>query len=393
MAMDFNNILGEQEIEGLFGDVEETTTQEEQVEPGKEKPEEKLVNEQETTEVVNPNDLFGGDIEEEEKTQPESVGSEKNKEEKEEPSAGKGSDTSPNFYSSIANALAVDGIFPYSSEEAVSKVTDAESFADFVKAEIEAMYDEGTKRVLKALENGVEPVQIRQYEGVLQRINRISDAQLSEESEVGEKLRRDLIYQDFINKGYTEEQAQKRTQRSFDNGNDVEDAKDALQGNKEFFQDQYNKLLQEAQKEADNARADRQKQEAKLKKSILEDKQLMGDMELSQDVRKKVYDNISRPVYKDPETGQYMTAIQKYESENHADFMKYVSLFYTLTDGFKDFKGLVKGEVKKEMRKGLRELEQTLNNSRRTPDGGLNLVGSRKEDPESFLGGGFKLAL
>ena len=397
MAMlDFNNILGEQEIDGLFSDTEEPATQEESAESDKEKSDGTVNGDtQKTTEVVNPDDLFSGDTieEEEEKTQPESVGSGKNKEEKEDATAGKGSDTSPNFYSSIANALAVDGIFPNSDEAAVSKVDSAESLSDLIEAEINARFDDKQRRISKALENGVEPSQIRQYEGVLEQISNITDNQLTAESEEGERLRRNLIYQDYLNKGYTPEKAQKMTQRTFDSGTDIEDAKDALQGNREFFQAQYDKLLEEAQKAAEKDKAELQKQEANLKKSILEDKQLMGDMELNQDVRKKIYDNISRPVYRDPESGQYLTALQKYESENHADFMKYVGLFYTLTDGFKDFKSFAKAEVKKEMRKGLRELEQTLNGSRRTSDGSLNLVGSRKEDPESFLSAGFKLAL
>ena len=392
VKLDFSSILGEQEIEGLFGGVDEPASQEENAESGNGKPEEKLINEQETTEVVSSEDLFGGDIEEGE-MQPESVGSEKNKEEKGDAATEEGSDTSPNFYSSIANALAVDGIFPNSDEEAVGKVDSAESFSELIEAEINARLDDRQKRISKALENGVEPTEIRQYEGVLQQIANITDAQLGEESESGERLRRDLIFQDYINKGYTTEKANKLTQRTFDAGTDIEDAKDALQSNREFFQNKYNKLLNEAQKEADKVRAERERQEASLKKSLLEDKQLMGDMELSQDVRKKVYDNISRPVYKDPETGQYLTAIQKYERENHSDFMKYVGLFYTMTNGFKDFKGFAKAEVRKEMKKGLRELEQTLNGSRRTADGGLNLIGSRKDDPESFLNGGIKLAL
>ena len=397
MAMlDFNNILGEQEIDGLFSDTEEPATQEESAESDKEKSDGTVNGDtQKTTEVVNPDDLFSGDTieEEEEKTQPESVGSGKNKEEKEDATAGKGSDTSPNFYSSIANALAVDGIFPNSDEAAVSKVDSAESLSELIEAEINARFDDKQRRISKALENGVEPSQIRQYEGVLEQISNITDNQLTAESEEGERLRRNLIYQDYLNKGYTPEKAQKMTQRTFDSGTDIEDAKDALQGNREFFQAQYDKLLEEAQKAAEKDRAELQKQEANLKKSILEDKQLMGDMELNQDVRKKIYDNISRPVYRDPESGQYLTALQKYESENHADFMKYVGLFYTLTDGFKDFKSFAKAELKKEMRKGLRELEQTLQNTRRSSDGSLNLVGGRKSDPESFLEGGFKLAL
>ena len=125
----------------------------------------------------------------------------------------------------------------------------------------------------------------------------------------------------------------------------------------------------------------------------MEDKQLMGDMEISKDVRKKVFDTISRPVYKDPETGEYLTALQKYEMENHADFLKYVGLFMTLTNGFTDFKSFAKAEVKKEMRKGLRELEQTLNNTKRSSDGSLKMVTSATEDPDSYLGAGFKFDL
>jgi hypothetical protein len=76
--------------------------------------------------------------------------------------------------------------------------------------------------------------------------------------------------------------------------------------------------------------------------------------------------------------------------EHRADFLKYAGLFFTLTDGFKDFKSFIKGEVKKEKKKGLRELEQTLSNTRRDANGNLKLVTTQKDDPESFLEG-FKL--
>ena len=59
--------------------------------------------------------------------------------------------------------------------------------------------------------------------------------------------------------------------------------------------------------------------------------------------------------------------------------------------GFKDFESFTKGKVKKEMKKGLRELEKTLNNSRRSPDGSLKMVTGVNDDPESFIGKGFKL--
>jgi hypothetical protein len=287
----------------------------------------------------------------------------------------------------------VDGIFPNLDEETIGKVTDAESLSEAIDAEVNARLDERQKRISKALENGVEPNNIQRYEGTLDFLNKITDAQLTDESEKGEQLRQRIIFQDFLNKGYKPAKAEQLTQRAIDNGTDVEDAKEALQSNKEYYQEQYDEVLKQAQKDAEKAKAEKQKQEEKLKQSLLEDKNLMGDMEISKDIRKKVYENISRPIYKDPDTGEYLTAIQKFEAEHPGEFLKFAGLFYTLTDGFKDFKSFAKAEVKKEMRKGLRELEQTLQNTRRNSDGSLNMVGSRKSDPESFLDGGFRLAL
>ena len=390
-ALNFDNILGEQEIETLFTDPEDETP--EVVEPAKEEKEEpseeegKKEKKEETTEVVDPEDLFGGE-------EPESVGSgKKDKEGKEDTATDEDSDgTSPdNFYSSIANALAVDGIFPNLDEEVVKKAVDAETFSELIEAEITARLDEKQQRVAKALENGVEPTDIKKYEGTLNYINSITDANIAEESEKGEQLRYNLIYQDFLNKGMTPEKAKKYTDRTVDAGTDVEDAKEALTSNKEFFTNAYNKLLQDAQQQADEEKAAKVKQAKELETSLLKDKQLMGDLELDNNVRKKAFEAISKPVYRDPETGDYMTALQKYESEHRADFLKYTGLIFTMTNGFKDFDSFVKGKVKKEMKKGLRDLEQTLNNTRRTSGGSLKMVTSQKDDPESFLSKGMKL--
>ena len=76
--------------------------------------------------------------------------------------------------------------------------------------------------------------------------------------------------------------------------------------------------------------------------------------------------------------------------EHRPEFLKYVGLFFTLTNGFKDFDSFVKGKVKKETRKGLAALEQTLNSTRRDSNGNLKMVTNAKDDPESFLSG-FKL--
>lgn len=387
----FNNILGEEEIETLFTDPEDNETPEDSPsEKTEDNPSEKENDKDKTTEVVDPDTLF------EEET-PEGVGSGKDKEGKEGTASDNDSDgTSPNdnFYSSIASALAEDGIFPNLDEETVKKAMDAETFSNLIESEVNARLDEKQQRVSKALENGVEPTDIKKYENTLNFISKITEADIAEENEKGEQLRYNLIYQDFINKGMTPEKAKKYTNRSIDAGTDIEDAKDALQSNKEFFNTAYNTLLEDAQRQADEEEANRVTQAKQLENSLMKDKQLMGDLELSKDIRKKAFDAVSKPVFKDPETGQYLTAIQKYENEHRADFLKYTGLIYTLTNGFKDFDSFTKGKVKKEMRKGLRELEQTLNNTRRTNDGSLKMVtNQREDDPNSFIGKGMKLDL
>ena len=85
----------------------------------------------------------------------------------------------------------------------------------------------------------------------------------------------------------------------------------------------------------------------------------------------------------------YLTPIQKYELENKTEFMKYLGLIFTLTDGFKNLDTLVKGKVRKEVKKGFRELENTLNNTTRNSDGSLRFVSG--VDPESFIGKGWNL--
>ena len=393
-ALSFDNILGEQEIETLFTDPEDKDVQEEHKEAEEEEVEtpgsddKKQKEKDNTTEDVDPEDLF-------EDKAPESVGSGKDNEGKEDTAPDNDADgTSPNnFYSSIANACAVDGIFPNLDDETIKKAVDAESFSNLIEAEINARFDEKQKRISQALENGVEPTDIKKYEATLNYINTITDAAIAEESEKGEQLRYNLIYQDFINKGMTPDKAKKFADRTVDAGTDVEDAKEALLSNKEFFSNAYNKMLQEAQQKADEEKVERKKNAKELEKSLMKDKQLFGDMEISNDIRKKAFDSVSKPVYKDPETGDYMTAIQKYESEHRADFLKYTGLIFAMTNGFKDFNSFAKGKVKKEVKKGLRELEQTLNNTRRNNDGSLRMVTNQKDDPNSFISKGMKLDL
>lgn len=382
--LSLDNILGAEEIENLFVEDEDTQdTPPANGEPPK-KEEEPDKDKEETTEVVDVDNLFTDT--------PESVGSGKENTEEKEDTTPKGDGTSPkNFYSSIAKALKEEGIFPDLDDEGLSKVKDPEDFRDLIDQQIKAGLDERQKRIDEALNAGVEPTEIRKYENTINFLDSIKEENISDEGDKGEKLRKDLIYQDFINRGYSKERAAREVQKSFNAGTDIDDAKEALKSNMDFFKDKYNELINDAKSEAEQEEKERKEQAEKLKSSILNDKDVFGDLSIDKSTRQKIYDNIAKPVYKDPETGEYFTAIQKYEMENRTDFLKNIGLLFTLTDGFKNLDGLVKGKVKKEVKKGLRELEHTLNNTARTSDGNLKFVSGVDEDPESFIGKGWNL--
>lgn len=381
--LSLDNILGAEEIENLFVEDDETQdTPPANGEPPKE--EEPNKDKEETTEVVDVDNLFT--------ETPESVGSGKENTEEKEDITPKGNGTSPkNFYSSIAKALKEEGIFPNLDDEGLSKVKDPEDFRDLIDQQIKAGLDERQKKIDEALNAGVEPTEIRKYENAINFLGSIKEENISDEGDKGEKLRKDLIYQDFINRGYSKERAAREVQKSFNAGTDIDDAKEALESNIGFFKDKYDELINDAKSEAEQEEKERKEQAEKLKSSILNDKEVFGDLSVDKSTRQKIYDNIAKPVYKDPETGEYFTAIQKYEMENRTDFLKNIGLLFTLTDGFKNLDGLVKGKVKKEVNKGLRELEHTLNNTARTSDGNLKFVSGVDEDPESFIGKGWNL--
>lgn len=384
-----DNILGAEEIENLFVDDEvQDTSPEDEVTPdqedgkGDKKNKEK---DEETTEVIDVDNLFTDE--------PESVGSGKDNTKGKEDTSSREDSTSPQktIYSSIAKALKEEGIFPDLDDEVLSKVKEPEDFRDLVEQQIKAGLEERQKRIDDALNYGIEPTEIKRYENTLNFLDSVKEENITDESDKGEELRKNLIFQDFINRGYSRERATREVQKSFNAGTDIEDAKEALKSNTEYFKGKYDDLIEDAKLEAQKEEENRKEQANKLKESILNEKNILGDLSIDKPTRQKIYDNISKPIYKDPETGEYYTAIQKYEKDNRVDFLKYLGLIFTLTDGFKSLDGLVKGKVKKEVKNGLRDLEHAINNTARNSDGNLKFVSGVDEDPESFIGKGWKI--
>lgn len=370
-------------VENLFSDnggEEETQV----TPPAPKEKEEKEIEKTTEEEEINPDDLFDN---------PESVGSGKdNQEEEEDTQSEKDKGTSPktNFYSSIASALKEEGIFPDLDDDTLNGIKTPEDFAEAVEKTVQARLDERQKRIDAALQADVEPDEVRRYEQTLANLDAIKEEYITDETEKGERLRKNLIYQDFRNRGYSEARAKREVEKSFNAGTDIEDAKEALESNREYFSTQYQDLIREAQEEAKKEQRKIKEEAAQLKKSMLEDKEVFTGITLDKTTRQKAFENITKPVFK-TEDGEYLTAIQKYETDNPVEFRKYLSVLFTMTDGFKNIDGLVKGKVKKEVKQSLRELEHKLSSTARNSSGNPRYVGGVEEDTESYIGKGWDL--
>lgn len=371
------------DVENLFSD--DGGEEETQVTPPAPKEKEDKENEKTTEEEeINPDDLFDN---------PESVGSGKdNQEEEEDTQSEKDKGTSPktNFYSSIASALKEEGIFPDLDDDTLNGIKTPEDFAEAVEKTVQARLDERQKRIDAALQADVEPDEVRRYEQTLANLDAIKEEYITDETEKGERLRKNLIYQDFRNRGYSEARAKREVEKSFNAGTDIEDAKEALESNREYFSNQYQDLIKEAQEEVKEKQRKIKEEAAQLKKSMLEDKEVFTGITLDKTTRQKAFENITKPVFK-TEDGEYLTAIQKYEMDNPVEFRKYLSVLFTMTDGFKNIDGLVKGKVKKEVKQSLRELEHKLSSTARNSSGNPRYVGGVEEDTESYIGKGWDL--
>ena len=392
--LNMGDILTAEEAENIFAsdateedagieiNTEEVAEQKEEinsdVQGTKEAPDKEVITE------INPDNIFG---------QSESVGNETEDKVVESTDESKSEDSSPentNFYSTIAKALKEEGILQDLSTEDLDSIKDDSTFKQALEKQLSTRLNEKQRRIEEALNTGVDNNVIQNYENTLNFLDNIGNDSLEDESQKGQTLRKQLIFQDYLNRGYSEDKAKRELSKSLNAGTDIQDAKDALLGNKQFFSNQYNSIIQEKKNEEIETKKRIEEEAAKLKNSIMNDKKIFDGVEVDADTRKKIYDSITAPSYK-TESGEYLTQLQKYQRDNKQEFMTKLGYLFVATDGFKTLDKIIKPKVNKKVNSALRELENKLNNSRRTSDGSLDLVTSVKSDPESVISKGWTL--
>ena len=294
---------------------------------------------------------------------------------------------SPNLSSSIAEALVDDGVLQTLSKERLAEIKDAESliaaYREDMDNQVESRLDDITKRVHHALTYGVEPTKIQQYEQWIATLNKVTDEIIEGEDKEGEQrvhenYRKNLIFQNYKSKGFDDDEATEMVNRSVESGKDIDDAKKALESLKKYYTNAYDNEVNTAKKQYE-AHVEKQKKQLKdLKDSILEDKENFYDQfEINKTLRQKIFDTVAKPSIIEGETK--LTPLQKFIKDDPNKANKIVGTLYVITDGFTNFSGLMKGTVKKEVRKSVENLQRVIAQTK-PQDGSLNFKSGLGED-------------
>ena len=181
------------------------------------------------------------------------------------------------------------------------------------------------------------------------------------------------------------------TEKLFDSGDDIDEAIQALESNKQFFGAQYQQLLDDAKAKQQEREEAQYRQAEEIRNSIMASDTVFDSIPVDKKTRQQIYDVVSKPVYKDPDTGQYYTEIQKYRLEHENEFIKNIGILYTLTDGFQNINKIIGPQTKKQVKSKLRELEHTINNTQRDSGGNLKYVGNSGGYGDNILGNDFSI--
>ena len=368
-----DNIISDLDIENLFIDSDSKEPEEDKAKSQNNKATESPKEDTKSTE-----DSFLNNSEDFNFEDSESVGSEDESQESTDSAS-----TSKNFFSSLANSLKQEGILPDLSDEDLKNVKDSKDISKLFDSYIASKMDEKQKRIDDALNLGVDASDIKKYENAISYIDSITDDKISNEGQEGENLRKQLIYQDFMNRGYTKERAIKEVQKSFNAGTDIEDAKDALTSNRDYYKEGYEDLIEEAREAKNKVQEDIAQRTEAFKKNVLESDKVFGDIVIDTATKKAALDAVLKPQYKDSK-GNMITAVQKYQQEHSDEFLKNIGIIYALTNGFTDLNKIVQSKVKTATKNAYRELENKINNSRRNSDGNLVFTSGVSDTESSF---------
>ena len=230
--------------------------------------------------------------------------------------------SSPSFVADFASALAKDGIITGVDDEKLKEITDLSKLANAIKDTIKSNefsdLDERAKSVLEAIRNGVAVETIEKLHNTEMQLEQFTEDRFigSEEDDEAvlsekENIRRSLIFNDLKVRGFSDDVAKRKTDASFNSGDDEEDAKLAIQNLKAKAQERKQMEFQAAAKEREKY----EKQREELKQNVLKTEEILPGIKVSEDMRLQVSEMMTVATGRTPD-GRLRTAVSDKRAEN-----------------------------------------------------------------------------
>lgn len=294
--------------------------------------------------------------------------------EEEDESSGDDSDddTSPNLYSSLVTILHDEGLLP-SLDLASTEIKSPAELAEAFKAEIDAQSNLRLEDYLRHvnLEN------IARSNTNLRSYSEIDDDKLDSDLE----LAKNLIYQDYINQGLSEERSSRLLNKLVDLGEDEikEEARTSLESLKAFELKKIESEKEQYQIRMKQQAEEQEKIQKQIKDSIYNSKEFIEGLPVTNSIKDRVYKSMNDVVSKNPDTGELENKLMKSRREDPLNFDLKLYYLYELTNGFSSFKNIVNSTKSK----AVKDLEKTLRDTK-VKDSGLPTF---LQDEQSYMGG------
>lgn len=348
-------------------------------------PEEDHEKEEEDSSEENINNIPSEDQEDSEK-----VTGDEDQDQEGDDSEKSSDEDSPNdsndLYSSFASVLADQGLLP-SLDLDNNKINSIEDLTDSIKNEISAqskqyLYDKIGEEGYQALEKGVSLSEYQQYQNTVSTLDNINDEALEGDLE----LAKQLIKQDYLSQGMSEDRVNKLLKKSIDLGEDMilEDAKDSLESLRVIQGKKMEALAAERENEKQEEIRYQEKIDNDLKNSIYNKEEFIKGIKANKAIKDQVYNSITKIVGQGP-NGVAENKLMQSRREDPIEFDSKLYYVFELTNGFTDFSKL----VSKSESKALSKLEQNLRKQKYEDSGKPSYM----EDPDSYGGLGDEIIL
>lgn len=267
-------------------------------------------------------------------------------------------------YGKLASALREEGILEELAEDE-DEVRTVDDFREAIMRRIQQGVDDMTARTNYALNLGVDKGEIANHESLLAELQGVTREDLTDESDEGVRIRRNLIMEAARARGLSDEQAAREVTKSEKAGTDIEDAADALGYLTQRTKAEYSQLIEEQKQKLQEA----EEREAGYYRAI-------GDniMNCDDGIFKGIPDNVRKSIIENDD--KFHEFNQKYPVVAEAA----QRVLFALTNGYRDFDVLVAPRVKKGMKNGLAKLERTLKSGEPMRGGNYRLANTLEDN-------------